>query len=246
MYGALIPEQMISQVIKDSKEYKIYHTYATGVATPKKTRKFKKITSPSKKQNLILEEEPAKKSKRDKHPEPTKKPAPSKKDVSSKKPSRKQSTGVQIKAIFVVYVSKKKALAKAKRSKGIELLSDASLLKEAQLKRPLKEANEIQTFINKGTGLKPKVPDVSTTESSKSENESWGDSGDEFDEQSDDDQEKADDERTEHDDKEEEIQDDAYIHTPEDYVPTDNETKEFDEEEYEELYGDANISFMEN
>ncbi|GJR06876.1 retrovirus-related pol polyprotein from transposon TNT 1-94 [Tanacetum coccineum] len=45
---------------------------------------------------------------------------------------------------------------------------------------------------------------------------------------------------------EEEKYDDEFIHTPDDYVPTDDETniksKEFDEEEYEELYGDVNIS----
>nr|GEU44429.1 putative reverse transcriptase domain-containing protein [Tanacetum cinerariifolium] len=42
--------------------------------------------------------------------------------------------------------------------------------------------------------------------------------------------------------KEEEKQDDEFIHTHDDYVPTNDETndesKEFDEEEYEELYGD--------
>ncbi|GJW04471.1 hypothetical protein Tco_1563327 [Tanacetum coccineum] len=80
--------------IQDFKEYKIYLAFATGEATPKKARKFKKIASSSKKQTLVLEEEPAKKPKRAKHPKPTKKSAPAKKDVSSKKPSRKQSTGV--------------------------------------------------------------------------------------------------------------------------------------------------------
>ncbi|GJR22385.1 ribonuclease H-like domain-containing protein [Tanacetum coccineum] len=75
---------MINQAIQDSKSYKIYLAFATAEATPKKAMKFKKIASPSKKQTLVLEEEPAKKPKRDKHPEP-KKSAPAKKDVSSKK-----------------------------------------------------------------------------------------------------------------------------------------------------------------
>ncbi|GJZ82219.1 hypothetical protein Tco_0647392 [Tanacetum coccineum] len=52
-YEALIPEQMINQAIKDSKEYKIYLAFAIREATPKKARKFKKITSPSKKQTLV-------------------------------------------------------------------------------------------------------------------------------------------------------------------------------------------------
>ncbi|GJZ68621.1 hypothetical protein Tco_0631861, partial [Tanacetum coccineum] len=110
---------------------------------------------------------------------------------------------------------------------------------------------------SEGTSLKPGVPDVSTIDSSESENESWGDSGDEAneqsndkDEQSDDDREQANDKRTEFDDKEEETQDDEYIHTPDDYVPTNeeikDETDDVTEEEYErineELYGDVNVS----
>ncbi|GJS62373.1 hypothetical protein Tco_0657157 [Tanacetum coccineum] len=105
---------------------------------------------------------------------------------------------------------------------------------------------------SEGTGLKPGVPDVSTANSSDSENESWGDSGDEANEQGDDeDDQQSDDERTESDDEQTEADnpktsDDEYVHTPEDYVPTDDETndesKEFDKEEYEELYGDVKIS----
>ncbi|GKA24630.1 hypothetical protein Tco_0710663 [Tanacetum coccineum] len=70
-----------STAIKDSKEYKTYLDFETGEATPKKARKFKKIASPSKKQTLILEEEPAKKPKRVKHPEPAKESAPAKRDA---------------------------------------------------------------------------------------------------------------------------------------------------------------------
>ncbi|GJR06875.1 hypothetical protein Tco_0529859 [Tanacetum coccineum] len=44
----------------------------------------------------------------------------------------------------------------------------------------------------------------------------------------------------------EEKQDDEFVHTPDDYVHADDETndesKKFNEEEYEELYGDVNIS----
>ncbi|GJY33689.1 hypothetical protein Tco_0418158, partial [Tanacetum coccineum] len=56
-YGALIPEEMINQDIKDSKAYKTYIAFATGQATPKKARKFKKIASPLKKLSPVLEEE---------------------------------------------------------------------------------------------------------------------------------------------------------------------------------------------
>ncbi|GKF29703.1 hypothetical protein Tco_0096045, partial [Tanacetum coccineum] len=76
---------------------------------------------------------------------------------------------------------------------------------------------------HEGTGLKLRVPDVSTTDSFESENESWGDSGNEANEQgddedvleSDDDHEQADDEWTEFDDdEEEETQDDEYTEGP--------------------------------
>ncbi|GKE00985.1 hypothetical protein Tco_1388968 [Tanacetum coccineum] len=151
---------------------------------------------------------------------------------------------------------KKKALAKIARSKGIELLSDVALLEEAQLKKALKRS-KIETTIHQagglsegadselevpnepkgksidtseGTSLKPRVPDVS---------------------KSDDERIEYDDEPTETDnpktsDDEEEIQDDEFVHTPEDYVPTDNESNDVTEEEYErineELYSDVNVS----
>ncbi|GKC71517.1 putative nucleotidyltransferase, ribonuclease H [Tanacetum coccineum] len=48
-YGELIPDGMINEDIKDSKAYKTYYDFATRKATPKKSRKFKKVSSPSKK-----------------------------------------------------------------------------------------------------------------------------------------------------------------------------------------------------
>ncbi|GJW32864.1 hypothetical protein Tco_0052896 [Tanacetum coccineum] len=131
----------------------------------------------------------------------------------------------------------------------------------SQLKVP-GELQDKTTHINEGTGTIPGVPDV-PKDQTKSENKSEGDSGDADDDrndddsnddvgddedvcESDDDHDEADDERTKSDDEEEEKQDDEFVHTPDDYVPTNDETndesKEFDEEEYEELYGDVNIS----
>ncbi|GJX31898.1 hypothetical protein Tco_0241753 [Tanacetum coccineum] len=78
--------------------------------------------------------------------------------------------------------------------------------------------------------------------------------GDSDEDNNDDDLQQADDEQTETDniktsDDEEETQDDECIHTPEDYVPTDDETNDesndVNEEEYErineELYSDVNV-----
>ncbi|GKB45784.1 hypothetical protein Tco_0896537 [Tanacetum coccineum] len=95
-YGALIPEEMINQTIKDSKAYKIYLDFATRKATPKKARKFKKITSPSQKLTTFLEEELAKKPKRAKKPEPTKQAETAKKTTLTKRPSTMKIAGVVI------------------------------------------------------------------------------------------------------------------------------------------------------
>nr|GEX66736.1 hypothetical protein [Tanacetum cinerariifolium] len=219
-YGALILEQMINQAIQDSKEYKIYLSFATGEATPKKGRKFKKNASPSKKQTH--------------------------KDVSSKKPLRKELTGVQIRDTPDVSVSKKEP-ATTDRNKGIDLLSEAALLEDAQMKKVLKQSkrethshqesgsgdgvgskpkvlDELQTTgINEGTSTIPGVPNV-PKDQSESENESWGESGDDDDDSNDDEcdddngnNDASDDERTDFDDdlndddKEEEYED-VYVY----------------------------------
>ncbi|GJZ42727.1 hypothetical protein Tco_0589982 [Tanacetum coccineum] len=75
VYGALLPEVMTNQKMRNSRAYNTYLAYATRAATPKKARKFKKPTSPSKKRTLVtLEEE---------------KPEPAKKFTLTKKSSRK-------------------------------------------------------------------------------------------------------------------------------------------------------------
>ncbi|GKC50963.1 hypothetical protein Tco_1073708 [Tanacetum coccineum] len=58
-YGALIPDDMINQDVKDSKAYKTYYDFTIGKATPKKERKFKKVASLSRKLPPVLKEEPA-------------------------------------------------------------------------------------------------------------------------------------------------------------------------------------------
>nr|GEY05202.1 hypothetical protein [Tanacetum cinerariifolium] len=219
---------------------------------PKKARKQKKPASPSKKQTRVIIEKPAKK------------PA-----------SRRQPTGVQIKDTPDVSVSKKKAPAKAKRNRGIDLLSKATLLKEAQLKKAIQRSKQETHMHQAGgsgdgaglepmvldepkgksidtheiTGLKPRVPKVPKADSLDSKYESWGVSDD------DDDDQQGDDERTESDDDksvdlnktddEEETHEDELVHTPDDYVPTDDETHDVNDEEYdrinEEIYDDVNV-----
>ncbi|GJV77941.1 hypothetical protein Tco_1509525 [Tanacetum coccineum] len=141
----------------------------------------------------------------------------------------------------------KKAPVKVARSKGIELLSDVALLEEAQFEKTLRRSKR-ETAIHQAGVL-----DVSKGDSSKSDYNSWGDSRkeDADDQQGDDERTESDDELTETDnpktsDDEEQIQDDEFVHTPKEYVPTDDKSNDVTEEEYErineELYGDVNVS----
>ncbi|GKA32736.1 hypothetical protein Tco_0719103 [Tanacetum coccineum] len=139
---------MINQDIKDSKAYKTYLNFATGKATPKKARKFKKVALPSKKLSLVLEEEPAEKHKR------VKKPA--------KKSTTVPTAGVVIRDTSGVSVSKKKAPTKADRDKGMDLLFEAALLEAAQLKKSKLETHKLHASgSGDGVGSQPKVPDES-------------------------------------------------------------------------------------
>ncbi|GKA54132.1 hypothetical protein Tco_0753081 [Tanacetum coccineum] len=150
------------------------------------------------------------------------------------------------------------------KNKGIDLLSDVDALKATQLKKALKRSKR-DTSIHQaegsgeGTGAIPDVPDASQIVHTDSENESWGDSGDkdkgddEKSQESKEDPQHADDERTDFENPttqdEEEKSRDEFVHTPKDYVPTDEETNDeandVSEEEYEmiheELYDDVNI-----
>ncbi|GJS25248.1 putative reverse transcriptase domain-containing protein [Tanacetum coccineum] len=95
VYGALIPTRMTNRKMLNSTAYKTYLAFATGAATPKKARKFKKPASHSKKKTLVTVEEPNEK--------PAKKPA-----------AKRQSVDVQIRDTPSVSVSKQKAPAKLK------------------------------------------------------------------------------------------------------------------------------------
>ncbi|GJT30202.1 hypothetical protein Tco_0910477 [Tanacetum coccineum] len=104
---------------------------------------------------------------------------------------------------------KKKAPAKTERSKGIELLSDAALLEEAQLKKDIKRRKR-ETHIHQACGS-----------SKGADLESEGDSDDE---------------------------DDEFVHTPEDYIPTDDE--DVDDEVFDrinkEMYSDVNVELKDS
>ncbi|GJT85759.1 hypothetical protein Tco_1067476 [Tanacetum coccineum] len=69
IYRDILPECLTSPAMKESKAYKTYLSYATGVVPPKIARKFKKA-SPSKKDSDLVpvDEEPVQKGKRVKRP----------------------------------------------------------------------------------------------------------------------------------------------------------------------------------
>ncbi|GKE28282.1 hypothetical protein Tco_1443666 [Tanacetum coccineum] len=238
-YRALIPDGMINQDIKDSKAYKTYYDFATRKATPKKARKFRKFASLLRKLSPILEEEHAVNSKRAKRP--------------TKKSTIMPTTSVVIRDTPSEYVSKKKTPTKVDRSNGMDLLSNVALLKAAQLKKTLKkskmETHKLHASCS-GTGTKPGVPDVPKY-LSESENESWGDSGDDDSDEvnkdndeddvesdADDDNEASDSEKTDFDedenpnlnqnDNEEEEHEEEYVRTLDSIEFTDDD----DDEEY--------------
>ncbi|GJT90011.1 hypothetical protein Tco_1078856 [Tanacetum coccineum] len=99
-HGALIPDDMLNQDIKDSKAYKTYYDFATRKVPPRKARKYKKVASPSRKLSPIKEAEPIKKIKRVKR--------------QAKKFTHASTAGVIIRGTPSVSVSKKKAPAKDK------------------------------------------------------------------------------------------------------------------------------------
>nr|GEU83020.1 hypothetical protein [Tanacetum cinerariifolium] len=217
VYGELLIEVMTNQKTRDSPAYKTYLTFATGAASPKKARKFKKPASPS------------------------------------------------MKRTFVTVVEEEPKLAKKVKSTGNNYPSSMWLGDGVGLQPEVPDepkGKSVDTY--EGTGLKLGVLDVSKADSSESEYESWGDSGDEANVQgddedvleSDDDLEQADDQRTDSENQktteEDKESDDVFIHTPKNYVPTDNETNDesndVNGEEYEriseELYGDVNIRLI--
>ncbi|GKA11229.1 hypothetical protein Tco_0690662 [Tanacetum coccineum] len=132
-------------------------------------------------------------------------------------------------------VSKKIAPAKTDRGKGIELLSDAALLKDAQQTGKTKDTSE-------GTSMKLGVPDVSKEDSSNSDDDSWGNSKDENDDFNDED----DDGGNDYDSgSNEDEQDEEYVIIPEKDESNDEE-KMYEEEEDDdvamELYGYLNLT----
>nr|GEU74095.1 retrovirus-related Pol polyprotein from transposon TNT 1-94 [Tanacetum cinerariifolium] len=186
IYGARLPKSMTNPEMRETKAYKTYLGYATGVTPPKKARKFKKPASPKLSTVSASLEEPTKKSKRVKR--------------HAKKSSDASTTSVVIRETPVKSLSKKKEKMTVKKHKGIDLLSEVALTEEAQYEKVYKKslrdfhkthpsgfgtvtkiapsAAKIESSVtNKGTSIKLKVPDVTEEESTKKSDQKR-DSGD--------------------------------------------------------------------
>ncbi|GKF63006.1 hypothetical protein Tco_0183060, partial [Tanacetum coccineum] len=156
IYGARIPKSLTSPEKRETKAYKTYLGYATGVTPPKKARKFKNPASP-------------------------------------------KLTTVQ--QTPVMSLSKKKEKMTVEKRKGIDLLSEMALTEEAQYeevsKKSLRDFHKTHpsgsgivtkiapsaakikhAIVNKGTGVKPGVPDVTKEESTKSSDQESGNGDD--------------------------------------------------------------------
>nr|GEX88347.1 hypothetical protein [Tanacetum cinerariifolium] len=224
----LITVEMINQAIQESKEYKIYLAFATGEATPKKARKFKKIASPLKKQTLVLEEESAKKPKDTPGLSVSKKKAP----LTTK---RSNDIDLLSEATLLEDSHMKKVLKRSKRETHSHQASGSGVPDVP------KDQSESENESWRGSG----------DDDINDDNSDDDDSDDDCDNNDGSDDERIESDKDENlnlnqnDDGMEEEYEDEYVHTPSSYESTNDENEHVDEEEYdhidEELYIDVNV-----
>nr|GEU31825.1 hypothetical protein [Tanacetum cinerariifolium] len=250
---------MTSTEMRETKDYNTYLGYATGVTPPKKARKFKKPASPKLSTVPASPEEPTRKSKKVTRP--------------AKKSFDAPTAGVVIRETPVKSLSKKKEKMTVEKRKGIDLLLKVALTEEAQYEEVRKKslsdfhkthpsgsstvtkiapsAVKIKPSVtNKGTGAKLGVLDVTTEESTES-NDQESDSSDDntqsdnekgsYSEHETDGNEscsESDQEKNEEDIKDdEEEEDDEFVKTPSNDFDDEDETKIKDKAEGDEDEG---------
>nr|GEW12575.1 hypothetical protein [Tanacetum cinerariifolium] len=215
-YGALIPDDVINQDIKDSQAYKTYYEFPIGKVPARKARKYKKVASLLRKLSPIQEAEPVKKGKRVKR--------------TAKESTIAPTVGVVLRDTPGVPVLKKKAPAKGDRSKGIEILFDVALSKAAQLKEVTKRSkkdfhNSQVSSSGDGTNLESEIPD-------EQQHKTSGDSEDDSDDDS-----KGDDDKTDSDDDgNSDADDNERTNLDDDDENPSFTLKDYDEEEHDEEY----------
>ncbi|GJW32142.1 hypothetical protein Tco_0052174 [Tanacetum coccineum] len=151
--------------MKETKAYKTYLGFASGATPPKKAQKFKKSASPKLTTVPVSTKEPTRKSKRVNRP--TKK--------STKAPAR----GVVIRETPEMPLSKKKEKVDVTRGKGIELLSQVALNKDAQFEEvQRKSMREFHRTHPSGSGAIKIIPSGNDEDDSNNEQDSSGEDSD--------------------------------------------------------------------
>nr|GEV39915.1 hypothetical protein [Tanacetum cinerariifolium] len=160
VYGALLPSRMTNQEMRDSTACKTYLTYATGVASPKMKRKFKKPASLLIKRTLVTVE--------------LEEPEPAKKVKAPAKAERSKGIELLSDTALLEEAQLKKDLKRSKQETNIHQAGGSS--KGANLKLKVSDEPKGKSIdTSEGIGLKPVVPDVSKADYSKSEYKSYGD-----------------------------------------------------------------------
>ncbi|GJR16498.1 hypothetical protein Tco_0799150 [Tanacetum coccineum] len=229
IYGAILPGCLTSPGMKESKTYKTYLGYATCAVPPKMAQKFKKA-SPSKIDSDLVpvDEEPVQKVKRVKRP--------------AKKSTTKPAAGVIIREAPVETKSKSKEKEKddVTRGKGIELLSEVALTKEAQMKEVRKKSLRVfyKTHLSGSSMVAEKPPSVDQiipTGNDDDDNNNDQDSSNEDSEQENESKEQVSDSEQEKESEDDDQEEEEFVHTP---SPTDDK----DDDNLESKSDDVNKS----
>ncbi|GKB76845.1 hypothetical protein Tco_0943740 [Tanacetum coccineum] len=247
IYGVVLLECLTSPEMKESKAYKTYLGYATGVVPPKIARKFKKA-SPTKKDNDLVpvDEEPIQKGKRVTR--------------SAKKSSTTLAACIVIRETPVKAKSTGKEKVDVSRGKGSDLLSEVALAEKDQLKEVRKKSLRdfhkthpsssgtvaqkppsvekiTPTVTSEGTGDKPGVPNVaeddSTDESSEQENESEEQESDDLEQEDESDDDDQEEEELVHTSSPTDDKDDENLELESDEVNKSDEEKGLDDTDYQ-------------
>ncbi|GJV10338.1 hypothetical protein Tco_1351879 [Tanacetum coccineum] len=245
IYGVVLPESLTSPEMKETKAYKTYLGFSTGATPPKKAQKFKKLASHQLTIVPVSPEEPTEKSKRVKRP--------------VKKYTKAPARGFVIRETPEMPLSKKKEKMTLEKRKGIDLLSEVALTKEAQYEEARQKslrdfykthpsesgiitkttpsvAKIKPSVTNEGTSGKPGVLDVTEEESSENEVESWGNDKDDSNNEQDSSGKDSDQENDSDDDK---TQSDNENESDSEHETDENKSgSESDQDENEEDIGD--------
>ncbi|GJS18531.1 hypothetical protein Tco_0413003 [Tanacetum coccineum] len=241
IYGAILPDELTNQDMKDSKAYKQYYIIASVVEPPKEKTKYKKKADESDtslKKNTAL----ATKGSR------LKTSAKAAKSVKKKQPTKKPITkGLNV--LFEVALSEAKQLKMATKRSKIQFhsfhASGSGDGVDTQSKVPDEQQQNV-SGTNEGVGDGPEVPNVPEYKS-ESEEESWtfsqGDDDDndehdiedeKYDENDDD---KNDSEETESDDD-----GDDFVHLNLSTYKADDQEEEEEKDDDDEVSSDQKVS----